>query len=224
MQSTSIDLDSHSIQRISKYENVMVAKKNWHFNKKEQHRRKREVLLKVAAECFNSQGISGTCLKDVAKKLGITDAALYYYVKNKEELVNLCYVRALDLGELALDKAVKEGSDCLDKLGLYIRYQIAEVCGVDGPVAILSEIPSLKAEHQKYVLDRSTKHTKRITKLLKEGIKEGSMATDDPAITSDAILGALNWLPKWYRADAGISGEQIADSFIQTFTMGLKTR
>ncbi len=44
-------------------------------------------ILKAAATCFNQKGFSGTSLKDVSQQLGLTDAALYYYVKNKEELV-----------------------------------------------------------------------------------------------------------------------------------------
>jgi AcrR family transcriptional regulator len=203
---------------------IMAKKENWHFNKKEQHRLKRDILLKVAAECFNQKGITGTSLKDVAKKLDITDAALYYYVKNKEELVTLCYIRALDLGELALDKAIDEGKNHLERLQLYIRYQIEEVCGEDGPVAILSEIPSLKPEHQKQILSRSRKHTKRITRLLKDGIEEGSIATDNPVITCDAILGALNWMPKWFKPESAITSDLISASFIQTFTSGLQRR
>ena len=47
----------------------------------------RDRILKAAATCFNRKGYSGTSLKDVSRHLGLTDAALYYYVKNKEELV-----------------------------------------------------------------------------------------------------------------------------------------
>ncbi|HEX2138711.1 MAG TPA: helix-turn-helix domain-containing protein, partial [Woeseiaceae bacterium] len=53
----------------------------------------RHRVLKAAAACFNHKGYSGTSLKDVADHLGLTDAALYYYVKNKEELVYQCYLR-----------------------------------------------------------------------------------------------------------------------------------
>lgn len=197
---------------------------DWHFNKTEQRRLKRDIVLKVAAECFNEKGITGTSLKDVAKKLNITDAALYYYVKNKEELVTLCYMRALDLGERALDRAIEEGENQLEKLQLYIRYQLEEVCGEDGPVAILSEIPSLKPEHQKAIRRRSSEHTKRITQLLTDGVKEGSITTDNPVITCDAILGALNWTPKWFKRGADPDGAQIAEAFVQTFTQGLLPR
>lgn len=197
---------------------------DWHFNKTEQRRLKRDIVLKVAAECFNEKGITGTSLKDVARKLNITDAALYYYVRNKEELVTLCYMRALDLGERALQRAIEEGDTQLEKLQLYIRYQLEEVCGEDGPVAILSEIPALKPEHQKTIRSRSSAHTKRITQLLTDGVKEGSIVADDPAITCDAILGALNWTPKWFKPDAGPDGRQIAEAFVQTFTRGLLPR
>lgn len=200
----------------------MNKKNSWHFNKKEQHRLKRGILLQVAAECFNNKGISGTSLKDVAKVLNITDAALYYYVKNKEELVTFCYMRALDLGESALNRAIEEGNNCQEKLQLYIRYQIAAVCGDDGPVAILSEIPSLNAEHQDLILTRSRKHTKRIIKLITDGVKEGTVVSDNPVITSDAILGALNWIPKWFKQGSNIDGEQIANTFTQTFMSGLR--
>ena len=49
----------------------------------------RDRVLKAAATCFNHKGFSGTSLKDVSKHLNLTDAALYYYVRNKEELVYL---------------------------------------------------------------------------------------------------------------------------------------
>ena len=54
----------------------------------------RDRMLKAAAYCFNQQGDRGPSLKDVAHIRALTDAALYDYVRNKEELVYQCYVRA----------------------------------------------------------------------------------------------------------------------------------
>jgi AcrR family transcriptional regulator len=47
-------------------------------------RLKRNRMLRAAARCFNLKGYSGTSLKDVADLLGLTDAALYYYVRNMQ--------------------------------------------------------------------------------------------------------------------------------------------
>lgn len=202
----------------------MTDKRDWHFDRAEQRRLKRDKLLKVAAECFNEKGFSGTSLKDVAKSLGITDAALYYYVKNKEELVFLCYVRALDLGEAALERAINEAGTPLEQFELFLRYQIDEVCGEDGPVAIMSEISALSPEHRELVLRRATAHSKRITRIITAGIKDGTMASPNPIASCDAILGALNWIPKWYRPNSDLTSEEISDAFVYTFTRGLKIR
>jgi AcrR family transcriptional regulator len=202
----------------------MATESDWHFDREQQRRMKRAKLLKVAAECFNQKGFSGTSLKDVAKKLNITDAALYYYVKNKEELVNLCYVRALDLGQSALDRAIEEGSTPLEQLGLFIRYQIAGVTGDEGPVAVMSEIPALEPEHRDYVLKRATEHSKRITGLIEAGIEDGTMSSPNPIASSDVILGALNWIPKWYKPGAALDQDQITEAFVHTLTLGVKTR
>ena len=75
---------------------------------------KRDRMLRAAARCFNLKGYSGTSLKDVADLLGLTDAALYYYVRNMQELVYLCYLRAADVGREAMQRAKCEGHDGLD--------------------------------------------------------------------------------------------------------------
>ncbi len=77
----------------------------------------RERILTAAARCFNEKGYSGTSLKDVARHLGLTDAALYYYVRNKEELVYQCYRRAAELGAEALSRAVTDGATGLNRRG-----------------------------------------------------------------------------------------------------------
>jgi hypothetical protein len=82
----------------------------------------------------------------------------------------------------------------------------------------------LKPEHREYVLERSTRHTKSITRIIKAGISDGSISSPNPIASCDALLGALNWIPKWYRPDSNLSSEDIATAFIHTFTRGLKTR
>lgn len=202
----------------------MAVQTDWHFDKVEQRKLKRLRLLKAAAGCFNEKGFSGTSLKDVANKLNITDAALYYYVKNKEELVNLCYIRATDLAEEALERARTEGDTPVEKLELFIRYQIEKITGSEGPVAIMSEIAALNGEHREQIITRATNHQKRITRLIKSGVKDGSLQTLNPIASCNALLGALNWIPKWYKLNSSLAPDDIADNFVNTFLNGLRSR
>ena len=172
----------------------------------------RDRVLKAAAHCFNRKGYSGTSLKDVANRLGLTDPALYYYVKNKEELVYLCYVRAADIGREAMQRAVAEGGTGLEQARRYLRYHIEIMVGERGPIAIMSEIPSLKSEHRDEVLELSRQHSKNFEDILEAGIADGSIEACDVRMTGNAIMGSINWIPKWFHG-----GEAAADKVIAGF-------
>ena len=181
----------------------------------------RDRILKAAATCFNQKGYSGTSLKDVSRHLGLTDAALYYYVKNKEELVYQCYLRAAILGREAMERAVSEGNSGLEQARLYIRYHIGIMVGDEGPLAIMSEIPSLKRGHRNEILDVSRHHSAGFEEILDRGIEDGSIAPCDVRMTGNAIMGAINWIPKWFHGKADMAAD-ILDEFPEILTRGLK--
>jgi AcrR family transcriptional regulator len=177
-------------------------------------------VLKAAAACFNQKGYSGTSLKDVSKHLNLTDAALYYYVKNKEELVYLCYQRAADLGREAMLRGIGEGRTGLEQAQLYIRYHVEIMVGDKGPVAIMSEIPSLKRDHRNEILQVSRKHSMGFEAILQTGIDDGSIGECDVRMTGNAIMGSINWIPKWYHGDAKTAKQLLAE-FPGILTAGL---
>jgi TetR/AcrR family transcriptional regulator len=152
---------------------------------------KRDRMLRAAARCFNLKGYSGTSLKDVADLLGLTDAALYYYVRNKQELVYLCYVRAADVGRDAMQRASDEGEDGLETVRRYLRY------------------------HIEYMV-----HSAAFEALLERGIADGSIAPCDVRMTGNAIMGSLNWIPKWFHGDPAVA-EKILEEFPRILSAGL---
>ena len=186
-------------------------------------RLKRNRMLTAAARCFNIKGYSGTSLKDLADLLGLTDAALYYYVRNKQELVYLCYVRAADLGREAMQRAIDEGEDGLETVRRYLRYHIEYMVGDQGPIAIMSEIPSLKPEHREEVLELSRRHSAAFEALLERGIADGSIAPCDVRMTGNAIMGSLNWIPKWFHGDQAVA-MKILEEFPRILSAGLAAR
>ena len=63
------------------------------------HHDTRSRLREVALELFAEQGYEKTSLREIAERLGVTKAALYYYFKSKEDIVRSLvedYVAALD--------------------------------------------------------------------------------------------------------------------------------
>lgn len=61
----------------------------------------RDRILRVALELFTEQGYDGTSLREIAERLNVTKAALYYHFKSKEALL------------LSLMEELKESIDAL---------------------------------------------------------------------------------------------------------------
>ncbi len=178
-------------------------------------------MLRAAARCFNKKGFSGTSLKDVANELGLTDAALYYYVRNKEELVYLCYVRAAELGYEAMQRAEQAGGNGWEVVLAYLRFHVEMMVGERGPIAIMSEIPTLKPDHREEILSLSRRHSRRFEALLQRGIDDGSIANCNVRMTGNAIMGSINWIPKWFHGDARMAAELI-DEYPSILMRGLQ--
>ena len=73
--------------------------KNSPFSRSNQHEVKLQTILSESARLFNFQGTRATTLGDIARSIGLTKTSLYYYARNKEELVHKCYLASCDAGD-----------------------------------------------------------------------------------------------------------------------------
>jgi len=64
----------------------------------------RERILDVAQELFTEHGYDKTSLRDIAERLGITKAALYYYFERKEDILLELHLRLHAMGTTLLDE------------------------------------------------------------------------------------------------------------------------
>ena len=64
----------------------------------------RERILDVALELFNEQGYDKTSLREIAERLDITKAALYYHFRSKADILLELHLRLHHLGRDLLDR------------------------------------------------------------------------------------------------------------------------
>ncbi len=120
-----------------------------------------------------------------------------------------------------MQRAIDEGSSGLQQVQLYIRYHVENIVGDQGPLAIMSEIPSLTPKHRDEVLEVSRKHSKNFEAILEHGITDGSIAPCDVRMTGNAIMGSINWIPKWFHGDKDVA-KHILDEFPAILSSGLR--
>jgi AcrR family transcriptional regulator len=64
----------------------------------------RERILDVAQDLFTRQGFDKTSLRDIAERLDITKAALYYYFERKDDILLELHLRLHAMGTSLLDE------------------------------------------------------------------------------------------------------------------------
>jgi len=185
--------------------------------------RKREVLLREAAASFNRRGYHGTSLAEIAKKLGVTKAALYTYVPSKEELLYYCHDSAMVTAIESLQKARAAGGTGRQKLSATLLNYLEMMLGEEGGYVVLLEENAMKPAHVKAIVKRRDQFEQGLRELVAEGIADGSIVPCNPKLAVFMVMGALNWGRKWYRPNGDWSGAQIAHALTEMLERSLSS-
>jgi len=190
----------------------------------EQREKKRETLLREAAAVFTRRGFHGTSLADLAENLGVTKAALYTYVQSKHELLFLCHSAAMDAAFESLKEAAAQGSNGREKLILTLRKYLERIIGKQSFCVVIMEEGALTPEHAETIIGRRDLFEREMRTLVVEGISDGSIVRCNPRLVVFAMLGAVNWVLKWFSPDGVWNERQLAFALIQFLERALSTQ
>lgn len=182
---------------------------------------KREAVLRTAAQIFNEKGFHATSLDEVAERLHITKPTLYYYVKNKEEILFECVRLGLEMMRGAIAGVNANGGSALDKL-MMAMHKYAEIVTFDFGMCLIrvGEDP-LPPESRKKLRKLKAGIDQEFRRLIAQGIDEGSLAPCDPKIAAFTLAGALSWIGRWYRPDGPLSIDDIVRQCVAVLMNGL---
>ena len=182
---------------------------------------KRRAALKVAARIFNEKGYHATSLDEIADEIGVTKTALYYYFKNKEQLLYECLKLTYDCGQNARLEAEQMDGTAFEKLShLYRRFMenLMEERGAFTTSAHLNALPDDKREE---LLERRRHFDRYSRMLIQKSVEEGALREVDVRLTSNFILGAVNWILRWYSEDDKATPEQVSSAFMDLLMHGI---
>ncbi len=188
---------------------------------------KREAVLQTAAHLFLLHGYQKTSMSLLATRLQVTKPALYYYFRNKEEILVECYRVGIaeiesHLDQSSLDQSNLEEGTGLARLRLYVSaYATAVLKHEFGRCVAMIDDSELSAEGRREVRELKRRMDVSLRGYVEEGIRDGSVAACTPKLVSFAVSGAINWVGTWYRPDGDLQPEEIAREFTQILTGGL---
>ena len=180
-------------------------------------------ILKSAAKAFRRLGYHGATVEQIAAALHMKKGNLYYYFKNKEEILFACHQYSLDRLLLLLEEIERGGAPPAAKLRELIVAFVHTILDELHGTALFLDLEALSAVHLKAVIARRDAFDKGVRRVIEEGMKTGVFAGGDAKLLAFALFGAVNWIPRWYSPGGPASSQAIANLFGDFFVGGLRS-
>ncbi len=183
---------------------------------------RREEILTVARDLFFLRGFDAASMRDIARGINLTQAAIYYHFKSKEEILFALIDAFTVLLHDRLQQALLETDEPIEGLRRAVRVHILLTRTHFREIKLVVEdkklLGSAYAERVKeselriYALYRS-----RVGELMAAGVCRPL----EPSVVVFNILAVINFIFQWYRPDGTLELEEIAKQTVELLFSGL---
>lgn len=179
---------------------------------------RREQIFAAGARLFATQGYERTSLQEVADELGVTKAALYYYINSKQELLFSIMSFVMESVMKDVVEITAEKISATAKLERLVRRYIGFFTAHPNELTIMVLRQDSLSEELKGKLDDWQREYLGHVKAIVAGTlqERGARGVDVTSVTF-ALLGGMNWIFRWYDPTGAIPPEKLADDFFAVF-------
>jgi AcrR family transcriptional regulator len=181
-----------------------------------------ERLWVAAAQMFREQGYASATTRELAERLGITRATLYYHISKKEDLLHGICREALERVTAAVTEALDGVEDPLERLrALMTAHLVSMLTDVDMHATMLLELDALTGEYRREVVGLRDQYESLVSHTVFEGQRSGALRTDLTAKQLTlALLSLLNWPITWYRPGGELDPPEFAGILFELYVNG----
>ena len=185
--------------------------------------RQREIIRR-AAEIFERKGYADTTIEEIAEAVGIKREAIYYYFKNKAQILS-AVIRPQSVSLLdGIKDILALPISSREKLLLALQNHL------DRFNPSFLEMSVIARDHQFFEsLPEFTElskiwrgYSQSWINLVTEGQDSGQFIGDlNPKVVAFGILGMCNWLSRWYNPAKSVTAREIVRVYFQMIGGGL---
>jgi AcrR family transcriptional regulator len=186
----------------------------------EKRRRRRAEILHAALRAFRSRGYHATTLDDIAQNLGVRNTALYYYFPDKQSILHECHREA----SAELDRIVRKARTLLGaraQLQHVIREHVRVMTETLGGSPLAFEVTSFSPERQRELMKARDAYERAVRRIIERGIRSGAFRKVDSKVAVFVILGAINWIARWYRPEGALQADELGEQYAEHLVNGL---
>jgi AcrR family transcriptional regulator len=182
---------------------------------------RREEILRHVGAVVREQGFASLKMQDIADRLNMTKGNLYYYFKNKQDLLFHCHMKCMEISLAALTEAERGTAKPTARLRRLLVAHIRGIIEDSYGAVLLTDLEDLTPDQRKRYVAMRDKFERGVRKIIDQGIAAGEFRKIDARLAGFAILGSINWMPKWYRPDGKLPPDKLADGFADFFMHAL---
>lgn len=178
--------------------------------------KKREDILRSASLVISRQGYHNATMEDIAAELLMTKGALYYYFKNKEELLYRCHELILTEAKEKMSAIVEADLPSAEKMRKAIHHHI-EVAIREKEVFNLIVKPetTFSEENIPEIIEKRDEYAGLFDRIIEEGIERGEFEVPEKKMARMIILGATNWIQVWYSPGGKYTPEDVEEIYAE---------
>jgi AcrR family transcriptional regulator len=182
----------------------------------------KEAILREAADLFAEKGYWKTTIRDVAGRLNIPNPSIYYYFENKEHLL-FEIIEASGLGIInELEQVRNQHLDPVDKLANMIYRHIAyNVTHKNGHKVFIEEGYHLTGKLYERIVFLNRQIYNNYYYQIKILSEQDLIKDAEYSVLTFTLLGAINWVYRWFKEDGKLSIEDVTRILINTMFLGL---
>ena len=184
----------------------------------EKRRRRRAEILHAALRAFRDKGFHATTLDDIALHVGVRKTALYHYFPDKQSILHECHREASAELQRIVD-GTRTLASARDQLRHVIREHVRVMTETLEGSPLAFEVTAFSPERQQELMEARDRYERAVRRIIQRGIRSGEFRRMDPKVAVFVILGAINWIARWYRPEGALHatelGEQYADHLVR---------
>ena len=183
---------------------------------------RRQEILKAAVELFYELGYQKASLRDISRRVEITQAAIYYHFQNKEEILFAIIDEFSNRLDGTLRGCLGLDMDPIEKLREAIKAHLSFMETDRQSIKILIEDKRFLGEELGGRIKRREKSFFNLYKAYLREMRDAGLLNDiDLTTATFGIFGQINWLYHWWRPEKNPSIEPLAENIIRMIFFGL---
>jgi TetR/AcrR family transcriptional regulator, cholesterol catabolism regulator len=184
---------------------------------------RRDEVLAAAERLFSDRGYEATSVRDIADAVRLKAGSLYAHIETKEDLLWAILTHAADRFFRAVQPIAESNLVTLEKLKRVIAAHVRVITDSASAAAIYTtEWRHLSEPRRSQFAARRDEYERMIRGLVRDGIREGSLADLDEKFATLLILSSMNWIYQWYRPDGPMTPDDIARKLTEMLFSGLR--